>query len=155
MATTDSDTKTYFEGYSDYETVAQDIGKAVRDAVDAYSHLDAQQRQAARGRGANAAAQAHQHILAAAIRLVPELQRDRDSREKLDEIYVDWTGDDGYIQRLKNTQLEAGSPDWLYEFVVQIREAAWELGYLQAGRTEKAEAEDPNEEEPLSMFEEA
>lgn len=159
MSGSDSSTETYFEGYSDYETVSQDIGRAVRDAVDAYSQLDAKQRQAARGRGGAAAAQAHQHILGAAIRLVPELKRDRESREELDEIYTDWTGDgvgnDGYIERLKNTPLETQSPEWLYKFVVQIREAAWELGYLQAGRTQKAESGDPVEEEPLAMFEEA
>jgi len=51
--------------------------------------------------------------------------------------------------------LDSGSPQWLYTFVVQIREAAWELGYLQAGRTHKAEEGDPEEQEPLAMFEEA
>jgi len=159
MSGSDSSTETYFEGYSDYETVSQDIGRAVRDAVDAYSQLDAKQQQAARGRGGAAAAQAHQHILAAAMRLVPELERDRGSRDELDEIYTDWTGEgvdkDGYIERLRASQLDARSPEWLYEFVVQIRQAAWELGYLQAGRTHKAESADPVEEEPLAMFEEA
>jgi hypothetical protein len=153
-----NETETYFEGYSDYETVAQDIGRAVRDAVDAYAALDAQHRQASRGRGNRAATQAHQRILAAAIRLVPELKRDKDAKERLEDIHDDWVeenGEEPYIERLKKTQLETESPEWLYEFVVQIREAAWELGYLQAGRTHKAENGDPEEQEPLAMFDEA
>lgn len=148
------DTETYFEGYSDYQSVSKDIGQAVRDAIDAYAFLDGRHSQGARVRATNAA-RAHRCILGAAIRLLPELKRDAETVEELGAIYADWTGDDdGRIDQLRALSFQNPPPDWLFDFVVQIREAAWELGYLQAGRSRKAEQDDPVEQEANSMFRE-
>ncbi|QGX95922.1 hypothetical protein EI982_14575 [Haloplanus rallus] len=152
-----SDTETYFEGYSDYQSVSKDIGQAVRDAIDAYAYIDGRHSQGARVRATNAAS-AYRRILGAAIRLLPELKRDAETKDELGEIYTDWTGDgnddDGHIDQLQALSFQSPPPDWLFEFVVQIREAAWELGYLQAGRSRKAEQGDPVEKEANSMFRE-
>lgn len=152
-----AETETYFEGYSDYQSVSKDIGQAVRDAIDAYAFLDGRHTQGARVRATNAA-RAHRCILGAAIRLLPEVERDAETKEVLGEIHADWMGngedDDGDIDKLRSLSLQDPPPDWLFGFVVQIREAAWELGYLQAGRSRKADEGDPAEEEPKQMFEE-
>jgi hypothetical protein len=151
-----ADTETYFEGYSDYQSVSKDIGQAVRDAIDAYAYIDGRHSQGARVRATNAAS-AYRRILGAAIRLLPELKRDAETKDELGEIYNDWTGkdgDDGRIDQLQSLSFQSPPPDWLFEFVVQIREAAWELGYLQAGRSRKAEQDDPVEQEANSMFRE-
>jgi len=148
------ETETYFEGYSDYESVSKDIGQAVRDAIDAYAYIDGRHSQGARVRATNAAS-AYRRILGAAIRLLPELERDAETKEELGEIYDDWMGEnEGSIEELQSLSFQNPPPDWLFDFVVQIREAAWELGYLQAGRSRKAEERDPVEEEPKKMFEE-
>jgi len=151
-----ADTETYFEGYSDYQSVSKDIGQAVRDAIDAYAYIDGRHSQGARVRATNAAS-AYRRILGAAIRLLPELKRDAETKEELGEIYADWAGngdDEGRIDQLQALSFQSPPPDWLFEFVVQIREAAWELGYLQAGRSRKAEQDDPVEQEATSMFRE-
>ena len=151
-----TETETYFEGYSDYQSVSKDIGQAVRDAIDAYAYIDGRHSQGARIHATNAAS-AYRRILGAAIRLLPELKRDAETKEELGEIYADWTGDgddEGRIDQLQALSFQSPPPDWLFEFVVQIREAAWELGYLQAGQSRKAEQDDPVEEEATSMFRE-
>lgn len=152
-----TETETYFEGYSDYESVSKDIGQAVRDAIDAYAYIDGRHSQGARVRATDAAS-AYRRILGAAIRLLPELERNADAKDEVGDIYDDWTGDgddDGQLDDLRSLSFQGPPPDWLFEFVVQIRAAAWELGYLQAGRSRKAEEGDPVEEEPMAMFEEA
>jgi hypothetical protein len=140
-----------FEGYSDYEIVSIRLGESIDDAVEAYAKIDA-----AHDEGANvaaaAAAEARGQIMSAAIKLLPALQADRDAVDEYDEMLASWEGEKGHISKLRDTSLRQECPDWLYDFVLDIRRAGWELGHLQAGRTTK-EYDDPAEGETESMFE--
>lgn len=153
---------TEFRGYSDYKSVSQDVGSAVADAVDIYANLEGYHRQT-RGqnphhRNEGLPALAHTHILGAALRLVPELRANKSAREKYEEMLNRWEGqddesEDGYIYRLSNANLSSECPDWLRDFVLDIREAAFHLGYLQAGKNVQAGEGDPIEEDVNAMFE--
>lgn len=150
-AKTDDDAATVWEGYSDYQRVAQRIGMSVEDAVDAKSALKALHREGARVR-APRAAQARRDIEAAAMRMRVELEQDREEVDEYEEILTDWEGEEGYLALLDEVQLASDYPDWLDKFVNQIRRAGWELGYLQAGRSRRAEPDDPAEREAKSML---
>lgn len=68
---------------------------------------------------------------------------------------ADWTDepDEGYLRELRDIQLQNECPDWLEQFVLDIKTAGFELGYLQAGRTVSInEDADPIEEDVNSMF---
>jgi len=147
----DYDTGSRYEGFSDYNKVSRSVAESIDDAVDAYALIQSRHTEdkpvkpdlAAEGAG---------RILGAAIRLLPELEQDSDDVEEYGELLGDWAGEEGYIERLKDARLSRDCPGWLGEFVVQIRRAGWELGYLQAGRTVKQEPDDPVERDSEAMF---
>lgn len=162
---------TRWEGFSDYQTVSNSIVRSVDEALDAFTILQSlhtegakvKPRQAARGRA---------KILSAALRLVPELRDDAPDNEQYREILARWLGDveiddetytadfseydgefnGGFIDELDTVQLHTVSPGWLYQFVVDIRTAAWHLGYLQAGRTISESNLEPADEQARDMF---
>ena len=151
-----------WEGYSDYRSVSQRLGRSIDEAIDAYAVVKRLHVEGARVRGQ--AADASSRILAAAMRLVPELKEHREQKEIYDEILSRWLDgeetegvgevpDEGYLTALENTQLHRECPDWLSQFVLDIRTAGWHLGYLQAGRQTEEEPEDPVEADVESMFE--
>ena len=145
-------TGTRWEGYSDYQLVSKRVGKSVHNAIEAYARLDSLHAEGAQV-PPETAAKARSHMFAAALKLVPELRRDADEVDLYEEILDRWEGDDGYLRnQLHNTRLQTGSPGWLFQFVLDIRRAAWELGYLQAGRERKGEPDDPLEAETNDMF---
>jgi len=148
----DEERSTRYEGYSDFNVVSRNVANAVDNAVDSYAQI-----QSLHCEGKNVkpelAAEGSAHILGAALRLLPELKADSESVEKYEQMLEDWDGDDGYIERLKGTSLISSSPDWLGDFVVDIRAAAWHLGYLKAGRSVEQELEDPVERDVEKLFE--
>jgi hypothetical protein len=145
------DRATRYEGFSDFQSVSQSVAAAVEEAVDAYAIIQSKHAEGARVRPPQAA-EAASKILGAALKLLPELEQGLDETKEGQELAEQWTGDDGFIERLKAARLATESPDWLGDFVVQIRRAAWELGYLQAGTTVKEEPDDPVEAETEAMF---
>ncbi len=153
-------TSTRWEGYSDYQIVSKRVGKSVHNAIEAYARLDSLHAEGAQV-PPETAATARSHIFAAALKLVPELRRDAPRENDDDnggvelygEILDRWEGDDGYLRnKLHNVQLQRECPGWLFQFILDIRRAAWELGYLQAGRERKGEPDDPVEAETADMF---
>lgn len=136
-----------WEGYSDYEVVSKRIGRKVSNAIEAYSVLQ--------GAGAERAelsdyeyTRARAKILDAAMNLKVEIEREAaneppNSDENIYTPIVDrWTegtdenASDGYINAFMALSISRGGrvPGWVFTFVEDIRRAAWELGYLQAGR---------------------
>lgn len=151
----EADTDTAWEGYSDYRTVSQAIARSIDEALEAYAGLDSLHAESARVQPEQAA-QARASILSAALRLVPELEADKDTNDEYEKILNDWQGEaddeDGYIDQLDEVRLQQTCPAWLYDMVLQIRSAGWHLGYLQAGRRVQDDP-DPDERQAKSMFE--
>lgn len=162
MSDADEPTKRY-EGYTDYQSTSNRIGRSIDEAVDAYAAIDSLHAEGARVRPQRAA-EARRYILAAALKLVPELEANRNGKD--DDIYGEildrWIGDgeaangDGdeepFIDRLRDVSLQTECPDWLYQLVADIRKAGWEVGYLQAGRTVTERELDRDEAEARAMF---
>lgn len=160
---------TRFEGFSDYQAVSGSIARAVDDALEAYTEIQSLHVEHARV-NAEQAALARSKILAAALRLVPELREDAPEDEQYQQILARWLGSvtigeetitpsedievsEGYIEALNGIRLRDECPLWLYQFVIDIRTAGWELGYLQAGRKVKTDdGLDPAEKEAKDMF---
>jgi hypothetical protein len=147
----DLERPTRWEGYSDYQRVSGQIARSVDDALDAYAQLDSAHMEGAQI-SPEFASEVRARILSAAMKLVPELENDRENVTQYDEMLVRWRGEDGFIKRLNSTRLQSVSPGWLYEFVLDIRTAGWELGYLQAGRTSVGDADNQIEAQATSMF---
>lgn len=151
-----------WEGYSDFQTVSRRNGRSIDDALDAYAHVQRIHQEGGKVRNREAA-EAGARILSAALRLVPELQANREQKEKYDEILSRWLDgqypdefdgpSEGFIDALNEVQLYADCPDWLFRFVLDLRTAGWHLGYLQAGREVEEDADDPVEADVEAMFE--
>ena len=139
-----------WDAYSDYQNVSERVSKTIEQAVHAYARVDSYHAEGAT-MPKNLAAEARGRILAATLRLMPELQHDRGSVDEYDEILSRWEGEDGYIAELSETSLRAGRPGWLLQLILDIQTAGWEIGYLQAGRSASADPELPN---PDKEFEE-
>lgn len=134
---------TRWEGYSNYELVSKRASKAIDDALDAYALLHGAHAEDAAVQP-DFAAEARSKILSAAIRMLVEMREDRDAVDTYEEILDRWEGENGYINRLLQSQLHQEVPGWLFQFVIDIRQAGWSLGYLQAGRHSRVD-EDPVE----------
>lgn len=153
------DAPTEFEGYSDYQTVSQSIARSIDNAVEAYVLVQSRHSEGAR-MNADTAAEAASHILGAAMKILPELEANAKSEEETDdseeelytEILASWQGDEGYIELLKQAQLVNECPDWLHDFVYEIRRAGFHLGYLKAGREKRTETPDWVEGKVEDMF---
>ncbi|MCG1002872.1 MULTISPECIES: hypothetical protein [Halobacterium] len=134
-----------WDGYSDYAYVSYQISSAIDNAIDSFSSLQSLHDENSKIK-AQQAANARQPILSAAMRLLPELEKQQDANEKYAKMVEEWTEDgvdeQGYIDALKEVNLQSECPPWLYDFVLDLRRAGWELGYLQAGRYEDDEDED-------------
>ena len=151
-----SGTGTRWEGFSNYEKVSQRISESVDNAIDSYALLQSRHAEGAAVRP-DLASEARSHILASAMRLSVEMESDRDEVDVYDEILTRWREggedtEDGMLAAFQEAKLQEGVPGWLYNFVEDIRRAAWELGYLQAGRQSRAEPDDPVEAESEAMF---
>lgn len=149
---TDDDRGSRWEGYSDYRVVSGRIARTIEDAVEAYAVIDARHSEGA-SVSPELASDARASIMAAAMMLQHEMERERGDDEKpYDEILSRWEGEEGFLRQMDTVQLRQVRPAWLHEMVLDIRRAGWELGYLQAGRTESQEPEDPVEADAEAMF---
>lgn len=152
------ETETRFEGYADYRQISLRVAGAIDEAVDAYARINSAHREGATV-SPELAAMARAKILGAAMKLIPELEDDRESVDDYDDILTRWRDggedyDDGYIKMLNEVSLRQKCPGWLFEMVLDIRAAGWELGYLKAGREREADDRDPVEEETDQMLQE-
>lgn len=153
----DSSNNTRWDGFSDYKRVSDRVAQSCERAVRAYSFLDSRHQEDASVKPEDAA-EVRSQILTPALRLLPEMQRDAENVEMYEEMLERWQGsdddddDDGYITKINECQLQKTCPGWLLNFVIDIRRAAFELGYLQAGRTVKQDPDDPVEAETDGMF---
>lgn len=163
---------TRWEGFSDYQAVSNSIVRSIDEALDSYTVLQSLHAEGAKV-SPRQAAQARAKILSAALRLVPELRDYASDNEEYQDILGRWLGaveigdktyegdfsdfeddiDEGFIDALDDVVLNTMSPGWLHQFVVDIRTAGWELGYLQAGRSVSESNLEPAEEQARSMFE--
>jgi hypothetical protein len=118
------------------------VAERVELAIDAHGHVTACYSQRI-GVTNGSAIEAKKAMLGAGERIKPEVRHNRDV-EPFDEIWERWEGEDGHIARLREVDLIEESPSWLDQYIDDLTTAAWELGYLQAGREEPAE---PDEDE--------
>lgn len=152
-----------WEGYSDYQTVSASIARSIDEALSAYTELESMHMEGGKVKDMQAA-RARSKIKLAAMKLVPELDSDARNVEQYRQILCRWLGsgrvdfevdgpEDGYFERLNDTRLSRECPDWLENWVLDIRTAGWELGYLRAGRQSEAEEDDPIEASARKMIE--
>lgn len=156
-----------WEGYSNYQAVSNQITQKVADAIEAYAILQSAAREGA-DLEAREYMEARARILDAAISLKHEIEREaaassQGEDDDDDDIYVEiarrWNeGDDdmdvGYIAAFLGLSFRReGIKGWVFTFVQDIRRAAWELGYLQAGRTISESDLEPADEDARAMFE--
>lgn len=156
----DDDLRREFEGYADYKTVSNRVGVTIDNAVDACATLSALHTEGARVRP-RLAAELRRDIVSAALMLVPDLEGSQDGEENvyadiLERWGVDEEGeftDDGFLGRLRETNLQQECPEWIHQLAIDIRRAGWEIGYLRAGRINTELDVDEDEREARSMFE--
>lgn len=144
-----------FDGYTDFRFVSRRVAESVDEAISAYALLESLHVENA-GADPHDIARARARIVSAAMRLVPEMEAERDDGSKpYDDILTKWQDgdgdDDGYLIRMRDQSLYESNPDWLHDFVTDIRRAAWHIGYLKAGRRE--DTPDSVDEEVQSVFE--
>lgn len=128
-------THTEYEAYSDYQHISREIAHDILDAGRAASAI---QRYHSEGGeyDPRQIGEAAATVLTPALMIVEQLKIYEGSSDELDKILDDWTGDDGYIARMRATDFVREDPAFLQEFVRQMHHAGLELGYLQAGREE-------------------
>lgn len=148
----EDETNSRWDGYSDYRFVSLRVATTIDNALDAYSRIDGAHSEGAKV-GPELAAEARARIMSAVLKLIPEMRRDAGSVELYAEILDRWEGEDGYVRALDEVSFREQCPGWLFQMMLDIRSAGWELGYLQAGRTEKA-SKDPVTDQVTSMFDE-
>jgi len=121
-----------YEAYSDYDLVSRRVTAAVHSAVEAYSR--AMQDQTS---GVKVATFERVRRRAAILEAATILQAELDAittTGRVGKVARDWSGRDGHVEKLRRTDRLA-RPDWVGEFVGQIRFIARELGYLKTGKT--------------------
>jgi len=144
-------TTTTWDGYSDYQSVSQCNARTIHDAVEAFAQIERGHKEGVK-LGDKEAARAGSRIMTAAINVQTELAAYEDENEEYADLLESFNGPDGYVSRLRAVRLGHESPDWLLQFVRDIRRAGFMLGYLKAGREEtKRDAEGP-EEQAREMF---
>ena len=149
----------HWQAYGDYQSVSQRVAQSIDDAIDAYAQIQSLHQEGARVKS-EPAAEARSRILSAALKLIPELEHDK---QKHSEILERWQTDGsvasedddelGFVKRLNTVQLTRSCPDWLHQFVIDIRTAGWELGYLKAGRSVDEEPDDIEDRDTERLFE--
>lgn len=175
----DSGGESYWEGYSHYKSVSASITETIDEALEAYTRLDSLHREDVKlSRELRyEVAEDRAKIKLAALKLVPELREDAPNKEQYRQILARWLGsfelkrdgkiekkvqpqfpneppDGGYFSALDKIMLHDECPTWIGDWVIDIRTAGWELGYLKAGRQKKdTSGLDPAEEQASAMFE--
>lgn len=146
----DNEEKTYFEGYSDYSSVSKDIAEAVARAIDGYGIL------VSRNPDRDKVKRAQQAMLAAAMRLLPEIEESMSAKPELQEVHARWVGkgeDQGFIDEIEQVGFNHRPSEMLQQFAFDIRKAAFKLGYLKAGREERdSGSTDVDDKQSEQMF---
>jgi hypothetical protein len=142
-----------FEAYANYKRQSERVAQCVEDAVKSYARIRSAHREGA-SVPPKVAAEARADIESAALRLRSEMESERDGNDLYDRLLSDWEGDEGYIQRFDEVELRQSVPGWMYEFLSQIRRAAFERGYLYAGRAQEKDEQQLNEKQTEAMFQE-
>lgn len=122
-----------WEGFSHYVWVSHQIGEAIFKAINAYSVIDSYHAEGAT-MPPQTAAKARSRILSASLQVKTEMEKHKDDKKYYRETLEKWDGDEGYIHRMGDLSVRHECPSWLFDFVSDIRQAGWELGYLQSGR---------------------
>lgn len=164
----DSSSAGRYEGYSHYKTVSNSITQSIDEAIEAYALIESFRREGIkvrRDKGIDTEiARSRAKIKLAALKLVPELKEEAETNDHYKDILARWRGsykseradgesetitpnfnssqlESGYFEAFDNVQLTHECPTWLEDWIIDIRTAGWELGYLKAGRR----AEEPSE----------
>ena len=151
--------ETRYEGYADYRAISLRVAGTIEDAVEAYCRIDSAHHEEAPV-SPELAAMARTKILSAAMTLIPEMQDDRENVDLYDGILSRWedgdeTVDDGYLKALhEDCKLIEGTPGWLFQMTIDLRTAAFKLGYIKAGREREVDERDPVEQETDDMLQE-
>lgn len=142
--------ESYFEGYSDYSSVTKDINDAVARALDGYGEIVGKGRvdQATCDRAVPA-------LLAAGMRLLPEIEESKAAKPELQEIYTRWVGEEGaegYIDEIGKVNTNHIPESTIQQFTFDVRKAAFKLGYLKAGEQRNGESTDVDDQQSEQMF---
>jgi len=164
-----------YEAYSHYQDVSKGIAESIDDALAAYTELESLHVEGAKVKS-DQASRARSRIKLAALKLVPELREDAHHNEEYQQMLARWHGtteislgdgetktvepvfphdgpETGYFDGLRNIKLQQTCPRWLEDWVIDIRTAGWEIGYLRAGRSVSPEPDVPDpDDEYKSMF---
>jgi len=147
----EDEVRTEWDGFADYQSVAQRNARTIHDAVEAFATVERAHQE--RGKlTADVAAKAGSRILTAAINVQTELAAYEDQNDDYEALLAKFQGETGYVERLRGTNLRSECPPWLYDFVVDIRRAGFELGYLKAGRESNERELKSAEDEAREMF---
>jgi len=85
--------------------------------------------------------------------LSEEEKAKQEQKEEIQPNFPHETPAAGYFDALSEIRLQQECPDWLEDWVIDIRTAGWEIGYLQAGRSVSPEPDVPDPDEEFeSMF---
>lgn len=148
-----ADIERSYHAYTDYEDVTARMSGSIAQALEDYSMLHSLKAENVVPKDRDVA-QTRANLLAAAIRIRSEL--DAGNIDNGEAIKTRWeTGgaeyEEGFIEKLHDHELEFGYESWLFQLVQDLRRAAWELGYLQAGE-HRDESDDPVEDETDKML---
>lgn len=143
--------RTQWNGYSDYQSVSQRNAQAIHDAVEGFAIIQQAHSQGVKVQSEDAA-DAGARIMTAAITVQTELHAYADDNERYQDLLDSFEGREGYTARLKSADLSQSCPAWLYQCVVDIRRAGFQLGYLKAGRESDDRDLETDEDEARQMF---
>lgn len=132
---------TEYDGFANYESVSNRIEETIYASIEAYARLgQADPSQYKIGREEERHLRAE--ILTAALIMEIEIEEHASAGEEwAEDILGRWSGEDGYIDRLRQAPSGEAARDWCRQFVTDIRRAGVRLGYLKAGREVEQEDE--------------
>jgi hypothetical protein len=132
---------TEYDGFANYESVSNRIEETIYASIEAYARLgQADPSQYKIGREEERHLRAE--ILTAALIMEIEIEEHASAGEEwAEDILGRWSGENGYIDRLRQAPSGEAARDWCRQFVTDIRRAGVRLGYLKAGREVEQEDE--------------
>jgi hypothetical protein len=143
-----------WEAYADYQSVSERVAESIADAIDALVIIE---RTKVIGDSMKPGPETNLQadVLSAVVRLSTELENERESKQLYDEILTRWEGEEGFINRFRNVNVQNYEPKpFLQQFAKDIHRAGWELGYLKAGREKQiGESGDGHDGELRDMIE--
>jgi len=147
-----------WDAFSNYFDVSDRIVSAIDTATDVEAALRAKHMEGAKVRREDAA-EARAAIRSAGQKLRPEINQEAGRGNKpFGEIERKLWGEPpggskNLWRQFDQTNLQTHCPDHVGELVAELRRAAWELGYLQAGREESEDNVDDAEGQVRDMIE--